>query len=65
MADDPTAAVVITLQSTRISVCSFGSIVNKGDFQGSVYECENLSLRSILCSQFVFIKFHTFVYISL
>ena len=34
MRDEPTAATVMTLESTQISVCSFGSMVSKGRFQG-------------------------------
>ena len=32
--DEPRAAVVLTLESTRISACSCGSLVSKGMFNG-------------------------------
>ena len=51
MIDEPTAATVMTLESTQISVCSFGSMVSKGRFQG---QSENGSVGvSHFASQFL------------
>lgn len=32
---EPGAALVLTLESTQISACSFGSLVSKGKFTGN------------------------------
>jgi len=34
MTDEPGAALVLTLESTQISACSYGSLVSKGKFTG-------------------------------